>query len=120
MTAANIHDVLGLQETLRNRVRAPEGAGVQKLCADAGYVGKWPEAAMVKAGYAPYVRSRREEKEHAPQAKPRRWVVEASHSWLNRFRKLLLRFEKTTASYRALCLLAATIIALRKVGAIYG
>jgi|AGTN01.3.fsa_nt_gi Transposase and inactivated derivatives len=117
VTAANIHDVLGLPQTLRQRRRAPEEA-TPHLCADAGYTGKWAEAAMREAGFVPHVRSRREEKK--PGAKPRRWVVEACHSWFNRFRKLLVRFEKTAASYRALCLLAAAIIALRKTGAIYG
>lgn len=34
-----------------------------------------------------------------PGYKTRRWVVERSHSWFNRFRKLLVSFEKTEASY---------------------
>lgn len=119
VTGANIHDVLGLPETLRQRRKAPEGVE-QHLCADTGYIGNWPHAFMHVAGYVPHVRSWCEEKKLAPGSKPRRWVVEACHSWFNRFRKLLVRFEKTTASYRALCLLAAAIIALRKVGVIYG
>ncbi|MBM3329338.1 MAG: transposase, partial [Calditrichaeota bacterium] len=48
------------------------------------------------------------------------WVVEVSHSWLNRFRKLLVRYEKRTASYVALAQLACAIIAYRKIGVIYG
>lgn len=119
VTGANIHDVLGLPETLRQRARAPLGV-VQNLCADTGYTGNWPPAFMHVAGYVPHVRSWCEEKKHSAKSRPRRWVVEACHSWFNRFRKLLVRFEKTIASYRALCLLAAAIIALRKVGIIYG
>ncbi|MBI5844386.1 MAG: transposase, partial [Deltaproteobacteria bacterium] len=42
-----------------------------------------------------------------------------SHSWFNRFRKLLVRYEKLTDSYLALCHLAAAIIASRKAGLIY-
>ena len=30
--------------------------------------------------------------------KARRWIVEVAHSWFNRFRKLLVRFEKTHAA----------------------
>ena len=29
-----------------------------------------------------------------PERKARRWVVEVAHSWFNRFRKLLVRYEK--------------------------
>jgi hypothetical protein len=43
-------------------------------------------------------------------------VVEVSHSWLNRFRKLLVRFEKTHRSYLALLMLGCAIIAFRKAG----
>ncbi|MDR2698048.1 MAG: transposase, partial [Holophagales bacterium] len=53
----------------------------------------------------PAVRGRREEaaaKSTHPGAKARRWVVEAAHGWLNRFRKLLVRFEKLERSYLAL------------------
>ncbi len=37
--------------------------------------------------------------ENNPAYKARRWVVEVTHSWMNRFRKLLVRFEKTDAAY---------------------
>ena len=47
--------------------------------------------------------------------KPRRWVVEVAHSWFNRFRKLLVRYEKTDVSYLGLNMLAASIICFRKV-----
>ena len=50
----------------------------------------------------------------AALVKARRWVVEACHSWFNRFRKLLVRFEKTVASYYALCCFAAAVIIWNK------
>jgi transposase len=46
--------------------------------------------------------------------------VEAAHSWFNRFRKLLVRYEKLADSYEALVHLAAAIICWRKVATIYG
>jgi transposase len=39
------------------------------------------------------------EKTRNPAYRARRWVVEVSHSWMNRFRKLLVRYEKLTCSY---------------------
>lgn len=50
-----------------------------------------------------------------PSFKARRWVVEACHSWFNRFRKLTIRYEKLGATHLALIPLAAAIIALRKI-----
>ena len=55
-----------------------------------------------------------------PDHRPRRWIVEVAHSWFRRFRKLLVRFEKTTASYTALLHLAAAIICWRKIRIFYG
>jgi putative transposase len=42
-------------------------------------------------------------------------VVEVCHSWFNRFRKLLVRYEKLERSFMALNHIAAAIIAFRKV-----
>jgi transposase len=47
-------------------------------------------------------------------------VVERAHSWLNRYRKLLVRFEKIAASYEGLLELACALIAFRQVITIYG
>jgi transposase len=44
----------------------------------------------------------------------RRWVVEVAHSWFNRFRRLLIRWEKKADNYLALIQFAATLIIYRK------
>jgi transposase len=54
-------------------------------------------------------------KKEIPGYRPRRWVVELTHSWFNRFRKLLERYEKRTSSYEALIHLAFAIICWRKI-----
>lgn len=90
----------------------------ENLCADAGYAGEDPRKVMVAAGYESHVRPRGEEKrdkENNPLFKARRWVVEACHSWFNRFRKLVIRYEKLDSTHLALLHLAAAIIALRKI-----
>jgi len=76
-----------------------------------------------KHGYHLRVKLRAEErllKYRHPDSKPRRWVVERTHSWLNRYRKLLVGFEKTEAGYIALLQLAAALICWRKILIIYG
>ena len=78
-------------------------------------------------GYIPHVVDRRtkvQAKRQDSKKKARRWVVEVCHSWFNRFRKLLVRYEKLARSFLALNHLAAAIIAFRKmplaVNVIYG
>ena len=55
-----------------------------------------------------------EEIERNPDFKVRRWVVEVTHSFFNRFRKLLVRFEKKAQNYLALIHFACAIIVWRK------
>jgi hypothetical protein len=60
-------------------------------------------------------KSEAQHKKRAPMHKARRWVVEACHGWFNRFRKLLVRYEKLEHTFIALNHLAAAIIAWRKI-----
>ena len=46
---------------------------------------------------------------------PRRWVVEVAHSWFNRFRRVLIRWEKQSKHYLGFVQLAAILIIYRKV-----
>ncbi len=95
----------------------------QHLCADAGYKGDPAREAAVARRYQPHIKQRKEEsdaKKLKPGYKARRWVVERTHSWLNRFRKLLVSFEKTADSYLALLHLAAALICWRRTITIYG
>ena len=121
VTGANRQDVTQVEEVLAARVRRPRGRTTQNLCADKGYQSAEAEEIMRKYRYIPHIRSRGEEKKQMKAGyKPRRWIVEVAHSWFNRFRKLLVRYEKTTASYEALLQMAASVIVYRKLGVIYG
>ena len=68
----------------------------QGLCLDKGYDYPIIRELARAFGFEPHVRSRGEEvKERRKRRyKPRRWVVERTHSWLNRFRDLLVRWCK--------------------------
>lgn len=119
VTGANRHDVTQLAAVLDGRVVRPARRVREHLCADAGYAGAAARRVMVERGYVPHVRSRGEERKAGKRGgKARRWVVEVSLSWMNRYRKLLVRFEKTDASYMGLLYLAAGRIAFRKAKAI--
>ena len=128
VTAANHHDVTQLAATLDAIVASRPPVAPRKhqhLCADAGFVGATADPSMRDRDYTPHVRPRGEERAQRVQGKrARRWVVDVAHSWFTRFRKLLVRYEKTHRSYVALNMLAAAIITFRCVPAsvniIYG
>lgn len=101
----------------------PKAKPKQHLCADKGYSGNPAQAAIVARRYIPHVIQRDEEvkaKKRNPRYRTRRWVVERTHSWLNRFRKLLVRFEKLAVSYEGLLELACSLIVFRQVIVING
>jgi putative transposase len=126
LTGANRHDVTQVEQVLDSIVVArpvatPESS--QHLCADKAYDSNDAREAMIQRGYTPHVRSRGEERREKcsyPGYRARRWVVEACHSWMNRFRKILVRYEKTDLSYLALVNLACAIITWQKAVPIYG
>jgi putative transposase len=119
LVGANRHDVSQLGAVLDSKiVHQPDTAKAvaENLCADAGYVGEKAKAIIRNRGYIPHVRPRGEEiaAKNNKRFKPRRWIVEVSHSWFNNFRKLKVRYEKTAANCLALHHLAAATIALRR------
>ena len=48
--------------------------------------------------------------------KVRRWVVERTHSWMNRFRRMVIRWEKKPENYFALLHLVCALITYRAAG----
>lgn len=121
VTGANRHDVSQLEAVLEAIVVKRPEPPIRRnkhLCADAGYTGAPALRTIEEHGYISHVKGRGQEAvelERDPNKKARRWIVEAAHSWFNRFRKLLVRYEKLERSFLALNHLAAAIIAFRKV-----
>ena len=118
LSGANTHDVKLLADTLDGVIISrpePNEEAPQNLCLDAGYTGHQDE--VDASGYIARIRPRGEEKkerERNPHFRARRWVVEALHSFLNRFRKLLVRFEKKAVNYLALIHFACAVIVWRR------
>lgn len=119
VAGANRHDSRLLDEVLEVRFIPPEWIECN-LCLDAGFVGK--SEVVEEHGFVPHIRSRGEEKrelEMNPEFHAKRWVVEAFHSWLKRFRKISPRYEKTLNSFCGLLALAIGMIVFNKVINIY-
>jgi putative transposase len=119
IAGANVNDFKLLRSTITNIViERPDVTAErpQGICLDKGY--DYPEVYELAAEYrlTPHIRSRGEEKqmlERDAGFRARRWVVERTHAWLNRFRGLLIRWSKNPDNHRALLHLACGLITWR-------
>jgi putative transposase len=120
IAGAHRHDMKLLADTLEAIVverPEPSEEAPQHWYADKGYAYPACRQAAQRQGYIPHIRSWGEEKaEQArmPGYRPRRWVVEVCPSWLNRFRKILVRFEKNLATHLGLVQFACAYIVLKR------
>jgi transposase len=96
----------------------------QHLCLDRAYTSKSTENEIINRGYVPHIpykRKRGQKKEEKinqkrhSSSKNKRWVVERTNSWHNRFRKLFTRYEKKVENYLGLVQLSNSIIIYRKI-----
>jgi putative transposase len=73
---------------------------------------------VTEYGYTAHIKSRGEEniRIEIPGFRARRWVVERTHSWLNRFRRLFIRWEKKIENYLAMIHFACAWITFRAAG----
>jgi len=104
---ANTHDQKLLFETLDSLPvprRLQRSSRRQHLCLDKGYDCDAIRRRVRCRGYVPHIRSRGEEQSEKRMRgkRPRRWVVERVASWLNRYRRILVRWEKKAVNYEAL------------------
>jgi putative transposase len=121
LSGANRHDMKMLETLLDGCVIArPEDAQEENLCLDRGYdYPKCREAAEAQ-GYIAHIPPKASEATPLPppgdpdRHPPRRWVVEVCHSWFNRFRRVLVRWEKRADLYLGFVQLAASLIVYRK------
>ena len=115
---ANVHDQKLVAPTLDAiPVERPEptSSRPQHLCLDKGYAGETVDREVRRRGYTSHVPSKTNQtpKPKRRRGKTRRWKVERTHSWLNRARRLLVRWEKKARNYLGFLHLQFTIIALK-------
>ena len=121
---ANVHDMCLTGETLLtlddltikrpNPRKHPQG-----LCMDKGY--DYPIIREVAAafGFRPHIQCRGEEiqrKRRSRRYRPRRWVVERTHSWMNAFRSLKIRWLKKEENFVGLMHMAFAILVGNQIG----
>ena len=91
----------------------------QGICLDAGYDYQEVRDLLAAFGFTAHIRSRGEEAQELREkagSRARRWVVERSHSWMNRFRRILIRWEKKPENYLGFLHFACALIAFRAAG----
>jgi putative transposase len=119
---ANRHYMTLVRETLEAiQVERPEPTPEQPqgLCLDKGYDFDEVREIVQAFGFTAHIRTRGEEAQAIKRKagfKARRWVVERTHSGMNRFRRILIRWEKRADTYLAMLHLTLGIITWRATG----
>ena len=93
----------------------------KRLIGDRGYDSNRLRALLVKRGIEPIIpaRSNNRVATHQDGRKlrryQRRWIIERSNSWLQTFRRLVVRYERSAQIFAALVHIACALITLKKV-----
>jgi len=120
LAGANRTDMKKLAALLDAKVYDVPTAEARHLCLDRGYDYAACREAAETHGYTPHLPPKASAAQplpppgHPDRHPPRRWVVEVGHSWFNRFRHLLIRWEKRADNYLGFVQLAACRIIYRK------
>jgi transposase len=100
----------------RSRRRKPK-----RLIADRGYDSNKVRALLVKRDIEPIIPARRNNRvaTHQDGRKlrryKRRWIIERTNSWLQTFRRLVVRYERSSTIFTALVHLACALTTLKRV-----
>jgi putative transposase len=119
---ANRHDFKMVREPIERipvKRPAPTPAMPQGMCLDKGddedEVRDW----RAEFGFTAHIRARGEEAKALKQDagfRARRWVVERTHSWMNRFRRVLIRWDKKVCNYLGFLHVVCAYITYRQAG----
>jgi len=141
ISSANVHDINLVTEVVdkivikrprslsKSKSRGRRRRRRQHLCLDKGYNSAEEEQKLIKRGYILHIPVKKkrggddEKTDHEQKSKPipdrkkyspKRWVVERTNSWHNRFRKLFTRYEKKDENYLGLVQFSCCMIIYRK------
>ena len=118
---ANRHDMKLVQATLESIPiprPQPTPEAPQGMCLDKGYDFDEIRELVRRFGFTAHIRARGEEAKAIKEEagfRARRWVVARAHSWMNRFRGVLIRWAKRVDTYLAMLHFACALITWKKV-----
>jgi len=122
VAGATRHDMKLVEATLDSLVverPQPTDELPQGMCMDKGYDYAEVRDTLLEFGFTAHIRARGEEAQAIKQQagfKARRWVVERTQSWMNRFRRIVIRWDKQVDNYLAFLHFACALIAFRAAG----
>ncbi len=100
VAGANRNDMKLVRTTIESIVverPEPTAEQPQGMCLDKGCDFQEVRDILAEFGFTAHIRARGEEAQALKREAgfcARRWVVERAHSWMNRFRRILVRWEK--------------------------
>jgi transposase len=134
ISSASTHDINLVTDVVDNAVIARKrvrgkGRGIQHLCLYKGYKSVQEEQELIKRGYVLHIPHKKKKKvvkddieyeqttamSSHKKYSPKRWVVERTNSWHNRFRKLFTRYEKKAENYLGLVQFSCCIILYKRI-----
>ena len=119
---ANRNDMKMVQDTLESipvERPVPTESEPQGMCMDKGYDYDEVRAIVEEFAFTAHIHQRGAEAQKIKRQagiKARRWVVERTHSWMNKFRGILIRWNKKAENYIAMLHMAFAFIIYRKMG----
>ena len=119
---ANRHDFKLTRATIESiAVERPDATpdAPQGMCLDKGYDDDEVRDVLDEFGCTAHIRARGEEAQalkHEAGCKARWWVVERTHSWMHRFRRVRIRWDKKVCNYLGFLHLACAYITYRQAG----
>jgi putative transposase len=115
--AGNQHDSKLFDASIQSIPKSIRMPYYKEMHLDSAYDSKFIHMVLFNAYYVPKVsqNKRNSKKAVIRKSEKKRWIVESSHSWMNRFRRLLIRFEKLAKNYLALMQFAFSIITSKKI-----
>ncbi len=126
VAGANVNDFKLVRETIESiPVKRPRPSlrRPHNLCLDKGYDFEVVRDLAREFGFTAHIRSRGEEAKlirRSARFRAHRWVAERTHSWMNRYRRILIRWEKKPENYMGMLHLTLGCITYQASGLFLG
>ncbi len=113
----NQHDSKLFEASIRSIPSCIKQPYFREMHLDSAYDSKPMRVILFNFGYVPKISKNKRNSRIISSVKTekKRWIVESAHSWMNRFRRLLIRFEKHSSNYLALMQFAVSVTTFRKI-----
>jgi putative transposase len=116
--SGNQHDSKLFEASIRSIPKNIQQPYYKEMHLDSAYDSNFIHMILFNTYYVPKIskNKRNSKKIIIQKSEKKRWIVESAHSWMNRFKRLLIRFEKSAINYFSFMQFAFSIITFKKIG----